>query len=477
MPGVSSRSRTEVLLFLLAAATLAAGEDLSSDLPKALRVGFAAWGGGALEARDEYLRASLPLELRDRLSGAGERELADDERRALAASLARKRAQTLSTQLRDAARARDEVLFKALPEDERAKALAPLEARRRELLEALLRMEQDLPHLQVLPRAIPLLYEPADLIEAPRYSVAAAGRKAGVDLIVWGRLEPLEGHLYWRVGCHSVLLDRELFAVEDVSSPQDIAAATAKAVAGLAEALLGRPWSSLTVASVPPGSRVRVDGRPQGIGPVDLRFLTPGPHEIEVSLEGYRTYTTTVFLEPFARQTVEATLEPLDARTVRLSSAPAGALVYRDSLYVGATPLDLALPPAGVVTYRLVADGYFDRYQSVDAAGPSSIEATLRRRLVDPSEWQEVRRRRFFRSLGAFALSIPIPIVSYAIALDSGLARQHTAPGTDEYDTLTRRAVIGTALWAGGIFASVVLGINMAADLREYIRYADDPAF
>ena len=38
-------------------------------------------------------------------------------------------------------------------------------------------------------------------------------------------------------------------------------------------------------------------------------------------------------------------------------------------------------------------------------------------------------------------------------------------------------ATIGYAMYLGGVFASAVLGINMVGDLREYIRYADDPAF
>jgi hypothetical protein len=130
-----------------------------------------------------------------------------------------------------------------------------------------------------------------------------------------------------------------------------------------------------------------------------------------------------------------------------------------------------------VVTYRLVSEGYFDRYETVSAEGPSRVETTLKRRIVDPTEWQEVRRKRFFRSLGALALSVPIPIVSYALALDSATARTNTVRGSEEYDRFTRRATISYALYLGGIFVSAVLGLNMALDLGEYVRYAEDPAF
>jgi hypothetical protein len=274
-----------------------------------------------------------------------------------------------------------------------------------------------------------------------------------------------------------VLLEEELFAVEQVSAPEDIAEAAAAAVDGLAEALLGRPWASLIVASEQQGARVRVDGKARGIGPVELPFLQPGPHDVEVSLEGFGTHEETVILEPRAHRELDVSLLPLETVVVGLDSAPAGALVYRDSLYVGATPLDLTLPPAGVVTYRLVSEGYIDRYETVSAAGPSRVEASLRRRIVDPTEWQEVRRKRFFRSLGALALSVPIPIVSYALALDSATARTNTVRGSEEYDRFTRRATISYALYLGGIFVSAVLGINMALDLGEYVRYAEDPAF
>ncbi len=478
MPGPSSRRRIEAGLLLLFAAGLAfAADDLSADLPKAWKVGFAVWGGAGLEPQDEYLKFSLPLELRDRLLAARERELGAQEREAFARRLARSKVETLEAQLRDTNRARDDLLYKQLPDSERDAALAPLDVKRSGLLAAIARFEGELPHLAVLPAAMPLVYEPVDLIESPAYSAGQAARKAGVDFLVWGRLEPVQGYLYWRVACYSVLLDRELFASEQVSAPEAVAAAAESAVGGLAEALLGRPWSALTVVPQPADAAVRVDGKAQGGGTVTLPFLDPGPHHVEVSYEGYQTYDETVLLEPSAARRLETDLTALPARPVTLASTPPGALVYRDSLYVGVTPLDLMLPPGSIGTYRLVSEGYIDLYETIKADDVSRVDALLTRKLVDQTEWQEIKRKRFYRSLGALALSVPISVVSYAVALDAAVARENTMAGTPEYDTLTRRATIGYALYLGGIFVSAVLGINMARDLREYVRYADNPEF
>jgi hypothetical protein len=462
---------------ILAAGTALAADDLAGDMPKSWKVGFAAWGGAGLEAQDEYLKFSLPLALRDRLLAARERELGSDEREAFARRLALAKVEALEAQLRDANRARDELLFKQLPESEREAALAPLDKKRDDLLASIALFQDDTPYLAVLPQEMPLSYDPATLIDAPSYSAAAAARKAGVDFLVWGRLEPVQGYLYWRVACYGVLLDRELFAAEQVSAPEEVAAAVEAAVGGLAEALLARPWSALVVAPKPADAAVRVDGKAQGGGTVTLPFLEPGPHHVEVSYEGYRTYDETLLLEPSAARRLEVTLTEMPASPVTLASDPPGALVYRDSMYVGVTPLDLLLPPGSIVTYRLVSDGYFDLYETVRTDGVSRVEAALTRKLVDPNEWQEIKRKRFYRSLGALALSVPISVVSYAVALDAAVARENTIAGTPEYDTLTRRATIGYAAYLGGIFVSVVLGVRMIRDLRDYVRYADDPQF
>jgi hypothetical protein len=477
LPGRSSRNRIELFFLLFAAALGYGADDLRADVPKSWRVGMAAWDGTKLAASEEYLRFGLPLQIRDKLAGIRSRELDPEERTALARLLARRKADALGTQLIDSNKARDDIVFKHLPETEAARSLAAIEDRRSAIAESLLRFTGSLPHLEVIPASIPIAFEPTELLPAPVFAPVEAARKSGVDILVSGRLEPLDGYLYWRVAAYSVLLGREIFSAERVSTAESISDALDDVVAGLAEALLGRPWAALSVRPMPANASVRVDGQVAGVGSVELRYLEPGAHHVEVSFEGHATYGETIFLEPSRQRRLDVALEPLPTRPVTLTSDPLGALVYRDSLYIGTTPLDLAMPAAGLLTYRLEHEGYYETYTTVDSSGPTLIGASLKRRLADPTEWQEIKRKRFYRSLGALALSVPIGIVSYAIALDAATARNNTLPGSEDYDTLTQRATLAYAVYLGGLFTSIVLGVNMAFDLGEYVRYADDPEF
>jgi serine/threonine-protein kinase len=66
---------------------------------------------------------------------------------------------------------------------------------------------------------------------------------------------------------------------------------------------------SLAIVTRPPGARVRVDGRDVGVTPLTVTPLQPGPHSVELQLQGYRPWTATVTLAAGQRRRLSASLE------------------------------------------------------------------------------------------------------------------------------------------------------------------------
>ena len=88
----------------------------------------------------------------------------------------------------------------------------------------------------------------------------------------------------------------------DLSARSGQAASTRSAASGQA--------GSLQVASRPAGAQVFVDDTLIGTTPLLLSDVTAGSKRLRIELSGYKTWTTSVRIEPSARSRVAASLEP-----------------------------------------------------------------------------------------------------------------------------------------------------------------------
>jgi hypothetical protein len=69
---------------------------------------------------------------------------------------------------------------------------------------------------------------------------------------------------------------------------------------------------SLRVTSRPSGAQVFVDDNLVSTTPFQLSNVAAGARHLRIELSGYKTWTTSVQIEPSARSQVSAILEPLD---------------------------------------------------------------------------------------------------------------------------------------------------------------------
>jgi len=158
-----------------------------------------------------------------------------------------------------------------------------------------------------------------------------------------------------------------------------VAAALALVVARGGSALWKSPAASLEVMTEPPNAIVRVDGLRVGRAPVTRARLTPGPHTVQVGLEGYAPAELTLEVQAdalpvpirFALQAVGGVLE--------VRSEPAGAEVRLDGRAVGATPVEGLSAPPGRHEVEIEARGYRPWRQTIvlNAGDKVPLKATL----------------------------------------------------------------------------------------------------
>ena len=158
------------------------------------------------------------------------------------------------------------------------------------------------------------------------------------------------------------------------------ACAAAATLLAAAPACAAKPAAAVTrqvvVASDPQGASITIDGVPQGAAPLTLQ-LAPGGHLVETSMKGYETdFRTLVVGDMAGGETIR--LKPATA-AVLVQSEPAGAVITRDGVNLGFTPMLMPEVPFGAYRVELSLAGYKPQQIElvVAAASPQKIATRL----------------------------------------------------------------------------------------------------
>jgi hypothetical protein len=143
--------------------------------------------------------------------------------------------------------------------------------------------------------------------------MAQAGKTLGADKLLYGTAK--KGSSKNTVTVALKLLDVKTAVIEkfvnDTVSKRELAGNNVNGVAArwFGQLLEVEAKPTLTVTSDPTGASVTVDGTSYGRTPLTLRDLTPGPHQVTVSMAGKQTFSRNVELRPGGSHDVVATLE------------------------------------------------------------------------------------------------------------------------------------------------------------------------
>jgi hypothetical protein len=142
---------------------------------------------------------------------------------------------------------------------------------------------------------------------------------------------------------------------------------------------------SIYAVSLPQGASVYVDGQYYGPAPQIASGLTPGYHQVRLSLQGFQDWsgqvlvtagtTTTVSQTLYATPTTSPTFTP-GTGTLQVSSSPTGAQVFLDNVYVGITPITIPQVTAGSHTVLLKLSGYEDWQVTAQVASGQTTPVT-----------------------------------------------------------------------------------------------------
>ncbi len=133
------------------------------------------------------------------------------------------------------------------------------------------------------------------------------------------------------------------------------------------------PIGSISVTSSPPGAQIYVDNAYEGLTPLTISDTHYGHHNIELTLDGYQNWYTSIELDS-ETLSISATLLPTPRETgsISVTSSPSGARMYVDGSYKGRTPESISGVATGSHSVKITHDGYYDWSTSVDVSADST---------------------------------------------------------------------------------------------------------
>ena len=389
------------------------------DAAKKWVVGFSVFNAAGLSPENAYLAYSIPLLMKDEISGLDSHTYADDERELWQKAILAREISAVERSITSIRQQRDSLYFGDTPPtaaavqavDERVSAAAA----RRDFLRSL-----DPAHVAV-PAEKPIAFKegtgPGKLLDLLRVPAATYCARQEIDLLVGGSIQEVQGYLLVTLWVFDAARGNTILSSREAAQRDELYASLPPLGKELAGILLGRQWSLVAYAPSPPNGSLYVDGVLVASGASPALYLSPGIKEIRVSAPGYRPEKLTLILTPGQESPLAVTLEKEPAASVFIVSQPAGAALYVDSIWQGTTPLLQEKPPVrgrGVLSLT----GFYDLPFQIGLDSPAQLSFSLQPDLGARDVAQKKARDQFYEAFGWFALSVPLPLLCSAFKID-----------------------------------------------------------
>lgn len=438
-------------------------------------VGIAAFAGQGLSPDSFYLLHSIPLLLLQNLGTVRTHYFTEEEKLGYRKAVIRRAERKKGEQIEALRQERDALFFKESDPAVRAAKSKEYDLKIRRAVDELNALTALPPDAVAFPDSKNIRFASGDreeaLLDAPLHSPLQAALQKSVNLLVWGRVEEVQGFLYFEVHALDSALQEDTFTYSDAVARDELPAVVDQVIERLKGELWGRDWASLAIQASPLEAAIYLDGILVGTGQARMDFVVPGEHELRVELDGYSPQTRSLSLQSYSLFELTVELESLERAQLALASEPPGAVVYEGSTRLGETPLNVP-EPGFASRFLLRLPGYLDQALYLGGGAKDRLQVTLAPDSVDPLQLQKQARNGFYTAFGLFALSVPLPIFCWGFANDYAVGYS-TATTISEQDRMRRAAnAYYMGMW-GTLGVSGILAVNMIVQLVRYIRAAD----
>ncbi len=287
-----------------------------------------------------------------------------------------------------------------------------------------------------------------------------------------------EEYRIYTIIVYNSLLDKSEILLEEIVLGQDTAGISNRLILPILFSLRGRETVDLTVQvfnqenSIDISSEIIIDGEPVGFGNYHNIAFSRGKHTIVARFATGREESMEVDLLSGETRKVFFYDEDTPGTPIQILSFPLGASVYKDSLYMGVTPLNLERPK--VAQYiSLQKDGYTDAWTLLETDSSDIISIALQSNDINTQEELKAYRDRFYVSVAIMAATVPFPIVFSALYRERDPYLSSTNLTQESYtNNKNLRDTYYYSFW-GSLALNLAAITYMGIRLGQYVNYSN----
>jgi hypothetical protein len=449
--------------------------DLSLKKDTVWTVAFAAFKGKNLSRENDHLVRSLPLLVKGELDEIHKHYFTADAKEEYRKTIINNELKNQYTQLLQLEKSKDDFFFENQNTPDAAKRLDDLKTNISKRNDLIARIKAYDDSQIVFPDEMPVSYLSTEknetLFDAPRFSPLQYVIDKNINLLVYGDVEEVQGYLMITVQALERSFEKIVFTASKVVAADEISSFAEEIKNGLARAIMGSDWGSLTVTTGNPKSILYINDEFAGIGNFRLTYIKPGEKKIHIEAPGYLSQEKTITLIADEDTKLTFKLEKQELAKVRLNSDPSGANVYIDSEWAGKTPLDIEKTDA-MQRVLLKMNDYDDYSFHIDQSTKAELSITLVKHTIDLNARQSAARDSFYGSFGFFLVSIAFPIFLSGYSQDFLAAAK--APGSDFDKYVLYSNICNVSYWSTFAISGGLLVLTII-NLIQYIGASDRP--
>ncbi len=435
-------------------------------------VGISLFRGINLPGEYAYLEKSVPLLLFEQLAECTVHYFDPAQEEAYKRYMVSKGTERIDKELEEQYAQLDALLFKGTDKDEFQQKIEDTIDGLMKSKETLLNTSLDtITAIESKPILLKDYSEQQRLFPKPLVSNKVTAEENGLNLLLYGSVEEIEGFFILSLYAYSSIEDRIMVSSEFVATGDTVREKVVEFSNAVKTVVLGREWANIVIEAEPRDARIAMDGVFQGSGRVVKELLEPGEYSLTISYPGFETQEHSIRL--FPKETGEFTFQLAETPVIvrSLSTYPPGADVYVASKWVGKTPLFLHDLQENTLL-SLTREGYREYGISRFPDDQLEIRVRLSPAEFDWNDYIDERRDKVYGSLSLFILSLPFPLVFYNLSQEyaTGFYMAAEERNTLETERMFNRTAFYYHSYVGSFFLSASLFINSIVHLVQYIE-------
>ncbi len=243
--------------------------------------------------------------------------------------------------------------------------------------------------------------------------------KGPLDILISGEIERIDKTYFITIFVYSQLLKKILKEISYVSDSENLSNKTVKEFSSIIPSVFNINYASLKINTNDKDTEVYLNSNYLGKDNVSLDFLVPGNYIVTLKKQGYEDKIENISLFENENKEINLTVEKkTELQAVNLYIEPLGTKIFINSLYMGKTPLKLALKKGSYIISA--KNDLYESYRyilNIDNITKDELNVVFHLKSKTNYNYFKIKKYVYYAAFWNFTFSLitTIPLLIFAV--------------------------------------------------------------